>query len=181
MRKALVVGVYLGLFTTALADEQPAGTATSSSSKPLGVEFSLRLGPALTSLSGLDGPMFPLWLGLGYRIHGVWYVGISGVYSFGSVFSQGSQVTITNAQFLVEAAFHPLAYGKVDPWVGYGIGAEWLNGGTAGFVPVSFDFGVDFAVSQSVRVGPFFAVQVAFSGSDNHQWYIVGLKLTALP
>jgi hypothetical protein len=171
-----ILVVSLAFAAPGHADEQPPPAAVVASSKPLGIDFSLRLGPAIGSLPTLNGPMFPLWLGLGYRSGGWLYVGVAGVYAFGPVRSN-----FDNAQFLFEVAFHPLRYAKVDPWVGYGLGVEWFNGGTAGFIPVSFSMGIDFALAQSFRAGPFFAVQVAFSGNDTHNWYVVGLNLTGLP
>ena len=126
--------------------------------------------------------MFPLELGIGYRFGGWLYVGIAGVYAFGPTeVTQGRDLSTYNTQFLAEVAFHPLRYAKVDPWIGYGLWVEWFNGGTGNFIPVSASVGVDFALSQTFRMGPFFAFQVAFNGNDTHEWYVVGIKLTALP
>ena len=179
MRKSLVVSVCLLLSSGALAEEQ----ASPQKRNPLGIDLSLRLGPAIpggTNQVAVE-PLFPLWLGLGYRIGGVWYVGISGVYAFGHSYPNFTQY---NVQFLVEAAYHPLAYARVDPWIGLGIGGEWFHGGfgtTAGWVPIMFEMGVDFALAQSFRLGPFYAFQFVVNGSDTHFWNVVGLQLTGLP
>jgi hypothetical protein len=183
VRHWVVVLVCLVPASTPLAEETPA--VETAASKPLGVELSLRFGPAVlgnNNFTILSGPMFPLELGIGYRFGGLVYVGVAGVYAFGptEVFNGGLH-TLYNAQFLAEVALHPLRYARVDPWIGYGLGGEWFNGGNGGFIPVSLSMGVDFALSRAFRVGPFFTVQVAFNGSDVHEWYVVGLQLTALP
>jgi hypothetical protein len=176
-----VVLLSFALASASLAEEQ-LQPETPPGTKPLGVEFSLRLGPAATNLGLVSGPLFPLSLGVGYRFGGLVYVGVAGVYAFGPTETFGGQaVSIYNTQFLAEVAIHPLRYAKIDPWIGYGLGVEWFNGGTGNFVPVSFSMGVDFAVSHAFRMGPFFTLQVAFNGNDTHEWYVVGLKLTALP
>jgi hypothetical protein len=184
MRRPLVVLLLsLPLAAASLADEAPPADQTSAS-KPLGWELSLRFGPAVAAnFPLLDGPMFPLELALGYRIiGGLLYVGVAGVYAFGPTeVTQGRDLSTYNSQFLVEVAFHPLRYARVDPWIGYGLGAEWFNGGTGNVVPVSLSVGVDFALSQTFRVGPFCTYQLAFYGNDTHSWFVVGLKLTALP
>lgn len=156
-----------------------APAVEAAASKPLGVELSLRLGPAAPiNFALLDQPLFPLELALGYRFGGLVYAGIAGVYAFGPT---ENGTSVYNTQFLAEVALHPLRYARVDPWVGYGLGGEWFNGGNGNFIPVSLSFGVDFALTQTFRVGPFFTFQVAFHGSDVHEWCVVGLKLTALP
>lgn len=168
----------LALASAALAEEHEGPTP----SRPLGIDLSLRVGPAAGNLAGLNGPMFPLWLGLGYRFGGVWYVGVAGVFAPGPTVSSGGVTeSLYNCQLLVEMAVHPASYARVDPWVGFGIGGEWFNGGKGTFVPVSFDLGVDFGVLSSFRVGPFAAVQAAFNGNDVHEWFTVGLKFTVLP
>ena len=183
MRTPFVV-LMLGLAVAAPSlAEEAAPSGEEASRKPLGVELSLRLGPAVASnFPLLSGPMFPLELAIGYRFGGLVYVGIAGVYAFGPTeVTQGFDLSTYNAQFLAEVALHPLRYARVDPWVGYGLGGEWFNGGKGNFIPVSLSLGVDFALSQTVRVGPFFTFQVAFNGNDVHEWYVVGLKFTALP
>jgi hypothetical protein len=179
----VVVLLSLALGSKSDAEGQTPAADAAPASKPLGVELSLRLGPAATNFLDVSGPMFPLWFGMGYRFGGWLYVGLAGVYAFGPAPETiaGSRPNSYNAQFLTEVALHPLGYGKVDPWVGYGLGVEWFNGGTGNFIPVSISFGVNFALARTFRLGPFFAFQVAFNGSDTHNWYVFGLQLTALP
>jgi hypothetical protein len=181
VRQWLVLLVCLLPVSTPLAEETPAVEAPAS--KPFGVELSLRFGPAVpTNFTVQNRPMFPLELALGYRFGGLVYVGVAGVYAFGptEVFN-GALVTLYNAQFLGEVALHPMRYARVDPWISYGLGGEWFNGGNGNFIPVSLSLGVDFALSRTFRMGPFFTYQLAFNGNDTHNWFVVGLKLTALP
>jgi hypothetical protein len=113
---------------------------------------------------------------------GLVYVGVAGVYAFGPTeVLNGRLDTLYNAQLLAEVALHPLRYARVDPWLGYGLGGEWFNGGNGGFIPVSLSVGVDFALSRTFRMGAFFSYQLAFNGNDTHNWFVVGLRLTALP
>lgn len=177
MRNSLsVVGVCLLLASAASADEHPPGSAGS-------FDLSLRVGVVAENGDAfISSPLFPVWLGLGYRFGGVWYVGVAGLFALGPSVTIGGVTTSSyNSQFLVEMAIHPAGYSRVDPWVGFGLGVEWYNGGEANFVPVSFDLGVDFALGPVFRIGPFAAVQVAFHGNDTHNWFVVGLKLSLLP
>jgi hypothetical protein len=168
-----VVGLGLLLASAASAEEHQSGS----------FDLSLRVG--VVGESGdvlISSPLFPVWLGVGYRFGGVWYVGVAGLFALGPSTTTGGVTTNPyNAQFLVEMAIHPAGYSRVDPWVGFGLGAEWYNGVKANFVPVSFDLGVDFALGPVFRLGPFAAVQVAFNGNDTHEWFVVGLKLSLLP
>jgi len=60
----------------------------------------------------------------------------------------------------------------VDPWVGLGVGYEWLNlsiGGTGGAITgsargfewVNLQLGIDFSLGQNFRLGPFVRSRVA--------------------
>jgi len=181
MRTVLGLGLMFLLASAAAADEPPGPPPA----KPLGIDLSLRLGPSIPGGANIvtSEPMFPLWLGLGYRIDGLWYVGVSGAYAFGSTICQGCTPSY-NVQFLVEAAAHPLRYAKVDPWIGLGVGGDWFHDGylnPSGWIPVTIELGVDFALARSFRAGPFYAFQLVVTGSSTHTWNVVGLQLTGLP
>jgi hypothetical protein len=182
MRTVLVATVCLLLPAGALSEEP----APPPQAKPLGIELSLRVGPSIPGGEDVlaTDPFFPLWLGLGYRIGGVWYVGISGVYAPASTLCPicGARY---NVQFLVEATVHPLAYGRIDPWIGLGVGGEWFNSGNgpmvSSWVPVMFEVGVEFALARTFRVGPFYAFQFVVTGGSTATWNVFGLQLSGLP
>ena len=182
MRAARLILPFLVLVSVSAASaEEPAGATTAV--KPMGLDLSFRFGPAVSGgeRPASSEPMFPLWLGLGYRIGGVWYVGVSGVFAFPTTSCACYQPD--NVQFLVEAAFHPLAYSRIDPWIGLGFGGEWF-GGSGSFLPGMFELGISFELARSIRVGPFYAFQFVLVGTSTHTfhtWNVFGLQLTGLP
>ena len=177
VRHWLVVLVCLSPASAPLAEEAPAVEAAAS--KPLGVELSLRLGPAAPiNFVLLDQPLFPLELALGYRFGGLVYAGIAGVYAFGPT-ENGD-----------EPLQHPVPRRGGPP------PAPLCPGGPVGWLrawrgmvqrrqrklhPGESVFGRRLCAFSDFRVGPFFTFQVAFHGSDVHEWCVVGLQLTALP
>jgi hypothetical protein len=177
VQKLLVLG--LGLSALTARAEVPSGA-------PSRIELTVRLGPAVPG--GFDNsyatqtPFFPLSLGLGVRLGGLVYVGVTGVYAFGPSVESGGGFTTNQyfAEAMAEVALHPLRYSKVDPWVGIGLGGQWLDGSVVHFVG-SINLGVDFALADTFRLGPFFSVQLVADTGQLNEWYIFGLQLTGLP
>jgi hypothetical protein len=179
--RALAVLLLVVSSSPALADVEPAA---NSKTQPLGVEVTLRLGPAVPG--GFDNPyltqtpFFPLSLSLGYRFGGLVYVGGTGVYAFGPSVESSATLNQYFAEALAEVAIHPLRYGRFDPWVGIGLGGQWVDQSVVHFVG-AINVGLDFALASSFRLGPFFSVQFAADPGQVHEWYIFGLELTGLP
>jgi hypothetical protein len=136
----------------------------------------------------------PLWLDAGFRIASHWYVGGYFAYGLISLADQLSKGTCdqpgiscssNDTRFGVNAHYHALPDGKVDPWFGAGFGYEWLsatfggNGitrstGVDGWEFFNAQAGVDFRLLEgTLGVGPFLAVTVdqysnQSAPSDNH-------------
>jgi hypothetical protein len=110
----------------------------------------------------------------------------------------------------IQALFHVLpTTDDVSPWIGLGVGYEWLNISEtlgrqtfvqtfAGFELLNLQAGVDFALGSHVRLGPFAQLTLgryttiaedASSGADTlpspgraiHQWLSLGVKASLGP
>ena len=77
-----------------------------------------------------------------------------------------------NVRFGFEVLWHLAPDRPVDPWVGLGVGYEWLNlsisgtgghhhGSARGFEWVNLQLGIDFLLGRSFRLGPFVRGRVA--------------------
>ena len=165
------------------------------------------------TLSDGYGVQFPLWIDLGYRLDRL-FVGAYGQYAFGLL---GSQLTCQSGTSCSEYAlrvglelqYHLLGRVRVDPWLGLGAGYEWdsvhaSNSSESATVTLQgweflrLEAGVDFAVADSLRLGPFVGFSMgqfdhgSVSGTTGdtsqsidqkalHFWICVGLKLTWVP
>jgi hypothetical protein len=137
------------------------------------------IGSASTSAAvpGLKGNV-PFLVDAGVRIGPYVFVGAFFQYALldTSCFP-GSGLTVTcNGHDMrggVEALFHLLPHGKVDPWIGFGIGHEWLEldmsvgpSGASTQLTENYDgwnfadlmLGVDFRIGASGAIGPYFEV-----------------------
>ncbi len=105
----------------------------------------------------------------------------------------------------VEAQYHILPAGSVNPWIGYGLGIESVGysatiGNTtqheslSGFEFARFSGGVDFRVSRTFGVGPFIDFSMGkYSSANNgdtsvdipntaaHQWLTLGARFVIFP
>jgi len=130
--------------------------------------------PSGLSLADLVAWSVPLELELGARI-GPAFVGGYVSYAFaktGSALEVGTGRSASNVRVGFEMLWHLAPDRPVDPWVGLGVGYEWLNlsisgtGGTAygsvrGFEWVNLQLGIDFMLGRNFRVGPFVQSRVA--------------------
>jgi outer membrane protein len=155
-------GLPLGHTTGAPAANLPAGST----------------GPASSNLSDLVIGQLPFWLDAGYRLSPEIYVGGFMQYAVTFPASNGSTgCALTGAscsgndiQAGVDLQYHfPRA--SYDPWVGVGVGYEWLNtslsasgqsGGIqiAGWQFLNLQVGCDLKVGSNVSVGPFAMLSV---------------------
>lgn len=155
-----------------------------------GFEASLRVGYgiALGEVSegsdlndGIAGQM-PFWLDLGYRVTPQLMLGVYGSYGIGFA---GGEVgdTCDAADDVVDCSAHDIRLGlqaqfhlkpdeSIDPWLGVGVGYEWMTismeGGGAeldmtasGFEFVNLQAGVDFRIKPTFSLGPFIAFSFA--------------------
>jgi len=131
--------------------------------------------PNGTSLADLVAWTVPLQLELGARIGPV-FVGGYGSYAFGkagSLFEGASSRSASDVRIGFEALWHLSPDRKVDPWIGMGVGYEWLNLGVdvppfgtvnatfRGFEWVNVQLGVEFVLGRHFCLGPFVQASVA--------------------
>lgn len=148
-----------------------------------GFEAGLRVGYGIPmgdvdddgKLSDIIGGQIPLILDIGYRVTPNLFVGLYGQYGFGwvggdtSTACDSSSEVSCSAQDIrlgIEAQFHFLPRQKLDPWIGLGIGYEWMGvsiegGGievsatASGFEFINLQAGLDIAVAEHFYIGPF--------------------------
>jgi hypothetical protein len=131
-------------------------------------------GAANDGLSNIISAEVPIWFDAGYRFTPNWYLGAYFMYGFGFL---GSAATDPNGDFAaalgspcgqqsvgcsihdmragIDAAYHLLPGGRVDPWLGLGIGHEWLDGNISFVDPVTNlnqSFGVGYRGWEFVNV-----------------------------
>jgi hypothetical protein len=187
-----------------------AGAAAADAGAPwMAFEFGLRLayGLPLGNADGLTGDsldhfvsnqIMPLWINAGLRFLSHWYAGA--YFSFGiasladqfavptggtkSVCSEtGVGCSANDTRLGIEAAYHVLPDGFVDPWFGLGFGYEWLSAtvtgplttgtgtgklsyGVDGWELINFMGGVDFRLlNGALGLGPF--VSLALTQYDH--------------
>lgn len=165
--------------TSARAEEQLPAHFEAGLRAGLGLPIGNAVGPRTgaptgTSLSDLVAWAVPLQLDAGARVGPV-FVGLYLSYAFGkpgSAFDSASTRSANDVRVGFEALWHFAPEGKVDPWVGLGVGYEWLNlsvsgpsGGAVnasfrGFEWVNVQVGVDFRLGRYFRLGPFLQARV---------------------
>ena len=153
-----------------------------------------------------DGKV-PFWLELGYRFTGhVWgtaYLELAPA-SVASTFCGGGDCTGSDVRAGLELQYHFLPYQQVDPWLGLGVGAEFLNdhdnvSGTSerfsGWEFPMLEGGLDFAVTRRFALGPYASLSYGQYTSHRveqagvatttdiadqawHNWFQVGVKAT---
>jgi outer membrane protein W len=166
---------------------------TTARAEGTGFEASLRVGYGIplgdveknSKLSDGIGGEVPLIIDIGYRVIPNLFVGLYGQYAFGwvsGVFSDAcdasSQISCSahDMRLGVEGHFHFMPGEKLDPWVGLGIGYEWLgisasgrgaeaSSTISGFEFVNLQAGLDIAVAEHFYVGPFVTLTIAQSSS----------------
>jgi hypothetical protein len=195
-----------GVVTTTTA---PAAAADAGAPW-MAFEFGLRMAFGLPFGSGSGGngnsldhtisnEFAPLWLDAGLRFASNWYVGAYFSYAIASISNQfagggtkplcsiqGVGCSANDVRLGVNAAYHILPDGRVDPWFGAGFGYEWASltvtadaaattagtpitnsGGSDGWEFVNLQGGVDFRfLNGALGAGPF--VTVTFD-QFNHQ------------
>jgi hypothetical protein len=122
---------------------------------------------------GIAGQI-PLWLDVGYRALPELFVGAYFQYGFGfmgDLFDESCDVdgidcSASDVRLGVQVHYHIMPFQSVDPWVGLGLGYEWLTLGAEGggletsttargFEFANFQAGADFLVGPKAAVGPF--------------------------
>ncbi len=151
--------------------------------------FGLPLGSAIggngNDLNHFTSNQFaPLWLDAGVRLASHWYVGTYLSFGLASISNQVAQgqcnqpgfgCSGNDTRFGIDAAYHVLPDGFVDPWFGVGFGYEWFSftetadaahsgagmpvtqsSGVDGWELLNLQGGVDFRLlNGALGIGPF--------------------------
>jgi hypothetical protein len=203
----------LALATTrAFADEEDGTMAAPEREvSPSGPRFGLRSGYAVPigTAFGYSGAMtetisgyVPLRVDAGYRIARHFYVGadVQLATLVSKACPDGGSCSGSDIRAGVMVAYHLLPTRVVDPWLGVGMGYEWLSvsrtvdGATGdiearGLELIDVELGADVRPSRSFRIGPVLSASVgrytriAINGTStrdfeatNHAWVMVGLR-----
>lgn len=130
------------------------------------------------SLSDLVRHKIPIWLELGYRfnptIWGGLYLELSPAWVNGDFCVPGRDCSGSDIRFGVDMQLHFSPYAQIDPWVGIGVGLEFLH--VKAFDPSVSDVsdfswwgwelplleaGLDLALSPRATIGPFVSWSIA--------------------
>lgn len=199
----------LGLSSAALAQTPPARTGFQMDIR---TGYSVPMGSAQANvdLSNMVSGQVPIFVDIGAKlipqlfIGGYFGLGIGGAggTSKDACNANGWDCSAVTVHIGVEAQYHILPAGFVNPWVGYGLGYESLglatskNGVTnstsvGGFEFARFMGGADFRVSRVFGVGPFVDLSMATysSGSNGatiqntatHEWLTLGARFVFFP
>lgn len=152
------------------AKEASGPAATSESS---GFEHGLRLGATLPlgkadggnalrnsgNLNGIVGIRVPIWLDLGYRVSDHWWLGLApelGLGSVGSDCDDDQECEWSDLRLAAQAIYTLSPGSSLKPWIGLGLGWEWLRGSVTLTVPGDLvDQEQDVAVKlQELLAGP---------------------------
>lgn len=139
--------------------------------------YGIAMGDAIEDdkLSDAVSGHIPIWLDLGYMVTPNIMVGLYGAYGFGILGSDLSDACdLTNVdcsvsmfRFGLQGQYHFSPAEKLDPWVGLGIGYEWLMATAPagleatqdvtvrGFEFVNLQGGADFKLAPNFGLGPF--------------------------
>lgn len=126
------------------------------------------------SLSDLVRHKVPIWLELGYRFNPmVWgglYLELSPTSVNGDFCLPGRDCSASDVRFGVDMQLHFSPYAQIDPWVGIGIGMEFLHVKAfdpsvndisdfswAGLELPLLEAGLDLALSPRATLGPYVA------------------------
>jgi hypothetical protein len=175
------------------------GSAARADATPTGIELGLRTGYAIPLGSSVGGPgdnslsntfngVLPIWVDAGYRLNPNLFLGAYFQYgiAFLNTSKAGSSGVNCNASgvscsgsdlmFGVQAHYHFMPDGTIDPWAGLGIGYEIANvsvsqGGQSasvsqsGFQFVNFQAGGDYKATPNLGIGPFVMFSLGQYGS----------------
>jgi hypothetical protein len=222
MKKSLLAGAAaLAAACTVLS---AAGSASAAGPTPRGIELGARTGYVLPmgqvdgasgdDLSNVFSGQIPIWIDAGYRASPHIYAGAFFQYGVAFLADKASNTAMCNQgvscsgnDILVGGNFHYHISPQetFDPWIGVGVGYEWLNFNgsvgsssvnvqTKGWQFVDFQLGGDIKVSPDFGIGPFVmlslgqfdsistsSTNVPNSSNDitnqaMHEWLTIGVR-----
>jgi hypothetical protein len=174
---------HQGLVSLSIAIEMVLGVGVARADHPSGLALGVRTGYALmlgsmggsgggAALTGTTTGVVPIWIDAGYRFNPKIAVGGYFQYNLGSGLENHcpyGPCTTRDIQIGAQVLYYLMPDSPVDPWIGIGVGYEFLNyvdsgGGITDYSWNGIDFltlqaGGDFKAMASLGLGPF----VAFS------------------
>jgi len=170
-----------------------ASTARAAEPAPSGFEIGVRTGYAFSAgnrgapPNGTDQPVgdyvggqIPLWLDVGYRFNGDFYLGGFVQYGFGIVNDDRQDAcrldnvdcSASDTRLGLMGRYHLPTSSPLSPWLGFGVGYEWgtfslhqsLIGSSntdqtwSGFEFANLQVGADYHVAPKVALAPFVSV-----------------------
>jgi hypothetical protein len=222
MKKSFLAGVTALAACSVLS---VAGSAAAAGSAPTGIELGARTGYVLPmgqadgasgdDLSNIFSGQIPIWIDAGYRASPHLYAGAFFQYGVAFLADKTSNAAMCNQggvscsgnDILLGANlhYHVMPQEGFDPWIGVGVGYEWLNINaslgsasaavqTKGWQFVDFQLGGDIKVSPDFGIGPFVMLSLGqfdsvsssnSSGHDAssditnqalHEWLTIGVR-----
>jgi hypothetical protein len=166
-------------------------------------------GPVGDPLDQTVGGSIPIWIDAGYRFDPRWYAGgfvaFAPAWPGGALASECSSNGVSCQPFDLrtgfEVQYHVRPAERWDPWLGAGLGVEWLvvtfpTQGVqgpplwaSGFELLNFQAGIDARVEPHTAIGPFLALTASeyiwnsagpssnkFDGTAPHGWFVFGVR-----
>lgn len=211
---ALAALGFLGLSGAALAQTAPPPARTGFQ-MDIRTGYSVPMGSAFngTKLSDTTSGEVPFLVDIGAKVIPQLFIGgYTGFAIGGAGGASKASCEARNADCLtlrfhlgVEAQYHILPAGRVNPWLGYGLGIEsfgqsrTVNGLSTTLTMSGFEFarfmaGVDFRVHRVFGVGPFVDLSMAsfnrmsdgsnsatITDSATHSWLTFGARFVFFP
>jgi outer membrane protein W len=221
-RQTLALGLAMGALlyaNVALAQRPPGAANRGAIQVGLRLGYGLPLGNEGSAQGAMDSKLsddikgqIPLWIDAGYLFNPNFYLGLSFHYGFGLVNTDanpncdapGVSCSTNDVGFGLNLHYHASPAASFDPWVGLGIGYEWLgfdtsggalsaSGGVSGFEFVNLQVGGDFRVAPAFSVGPFLSfsagrydsasltlgsstVSQDIANKSFHEWLLFGVR-----
>jgi hypothetical protein len=215
MKLGIIVVGPLGLLAlSSVASAQPPSERTGFQAG-IRTGYSLPMGElrAGRELSSLASGQLPVIVDVGVKLVPSLFLGVYLGLGFGGVAGAAkNSCAVANAECEVagfhlgiEAQYHFLPAGSVNPWLGYGLGyesssaARRVAGTTTTMTLSGVEFarlmaGVDFRLTRVLGAGPFVDLSMAsyntytngstamdFSDTSTHQWLTLGARFVFFP
>lgn len=195
------------------AEERPDPTPMPRRGFQLGVRTGVALPAGRLSegiaMDALAAAQIPLFLDIGAKISRYVFLGGYASFALGGVSDRwdrnacrrGDACSSRSAHLGAQIQIHFGSFERANPWIGYGLGYEWLW--TAGFPETTyhgwefgrFMAGLDFRLSRDFGLGPFADATIAqystvstatvqssdIANGALHSWVTVGLRFVLFP
>ena len=162
------------------------------------LELGARLGVGLplgsafhdTSLNDTVAADIPIQIDFGVRPDPHLFVGVYGQYALlapAAGVCDGASCSGRDVRLGIEALYHFRPLRRLDPWAGVGVGYEWMHTGASrdgadrevtlrGIELANVQGGLDYAVCNGVRVGPFASLSLGKFDKASATWTVEGIE-----